>query len=353
MAVNGSDLQLAAQAYGRNRQGQGRGEGQARNRNADNRNENQANNDNRRNEDANANDNNANADNRRNENAANDRRENNQEQQAHQQAVHQLRVQAWRQFENGERLLRDANATLGAEANNAAGAARDDSRSAWTRRLHTASEQYATTLRALTGVGNREPQASGSNENQNQANRERDRADANQNQNQNQNQANRGNDNQNERSGWLNRGEAAQVALLNQAVRESIEAFELNQSHHQIFGGNQAAAVHASAQRLQEHARQMSADSQQLVQQVQAGLNNQQANQDRDRQGNQDQRNANARNQGDNNNNNDNRNNDNNRQGRASVRLLAQQAQQVIETLQRINSGRRPARRGPVIGRSR
>jgi len=346
MAVNGSDLQLAAQAHGRYRQGQGRGEGQARNRNADNRNENQANNDarnanadNRRNDDANANRDN-NADNRRNENANADRRDQNQDQHA----IHQVRVQAWRQFENGERLLREANATLNAEGNNnaaAAGAGRDDSRNAWSRRLSTAAEQYASTLRALTGIGSRAPEATAVNDDQNR--NDRGRADANQNQanrgNANENQADRGSDNQNARAGGLNRGAAAQVALLKQAVREAIEAFELNQAHHHAFGANQGGVVNASAQRLQEHARQMAADSQQLVQQVQAGLNNQQnnqdqnrqANQDRDRQGNQDRnaQNADARDRG-------NKQNNNARQGQASVRSLAQQAQQVVDTLQRI-----------------
>ncbi len=351
MAVNGSDLQLAAHAHGRSHQGRGQGEGQDRNRNAGARDENNANGDrnanaeNRRDADAGkTNNDKANAENRRDANAdTGARRDGGQDSQSHEQAVRQLREHASRQFEGGTRLLRDAEANLNAGGRNAAGAPGEASRNAWSRRLYTAADEYATTLRALTGVGSGARGASGTHDDQNQ----RDRAGA------NRNQAERSNDHpRNEANGSLNSTEAAQVALLNQAVREAIEAFELDRSHHHAFGANQGARVNASARRLQEHARQMAADSQQIVQQVQAAHGNRdqnpQGDQNRDGQGDRN-RNRNRDGQGDRDQNRDgragqdrnaeaaNQGGENARHGKASVRVLAQQAQQIVETLQRIN----------------
>jgi hypothetical protein len=248
MAICGSELQFTAQSA------QG---GRRQNQNAD---------DNNRNRD--------NADNNQN------RDDNQGRSQAQRAVVQQLRQQAWQQFESSSQLLQATDTDLRASEANRAG-----DRSAWSRRLLTVANQYATNLRNLSGANNRPANTVGGQNDQDQAN-------------------NKSNENQNQNQGGNNmsRTEVAQVTLINHAVNEAIQAFELSHPNN----ASRFVAQNASGQRLQAHARQMSSGSQQLLQNVISNANWRQ----NDNQGEQ--------------------------RGQASVQSLAQQAQQIIETLQRI-----------------
>jgi len=199
------------------------------------------------------------------------RRDDDKSKSTHQQTIQKLRQSASREFENGSQLLRAASTTLGAEANAAA-----ESPSAWSRRLYTAANQYATTLRSLSGISDKRSNDSGG-----------------------------GSSNESK----LSRTEGAQVALINQAVREAIDAFALSRTTNQQMIGNRAVAMPASAQQLQTHAREMATDSQQLIRDVGAMANP-------------------SRNE---------KQGDKDKQGEASVQTLAEQGQMIVDTLQRIN----------------
>jgi hypothetical protein len=101
--------------------------------------------------------------------------------------------------------------------------------------------------------------------------------------------------------------------------------------------GNNAEGRGGSNQRLQERARQLETDSNQILQRVQASANQQDGDsnrrdqdRDRDRDRDQNQRNQDRDQQG--------RGQDRDQQGRGSVRELAQQAQQLVDALQRISA---------------
>jgi hypothetical protein len=321
IAIDGGDLQLAAQAA----RG-GRLQDMQR-RNAENRRDNDANADNRR-DNAAANADNrrdnaaANADNRR-DNADNQRdntADNQQRQQANQQVVQQLQRQARQEFETSNRLLSAADEDLRGQDGGAA--SRPEDRSAWSRRLHTAANQYVQTLQALSGV--QAGRSDASNSVGGQANQQNDRANA----------GGRPGQDQNAEAGRLNRTDAARVVLVNHAVRQALQAFEINQ-WTQAVGSQRAAVQGASAQRIQEHARQLASESRQILQSIQAGANRPDGGAD-DRRDNAGagQRNDAAGNQ-----------EAAGQYGQASVQMLAQQAQQVVDTLQRI-SGAGEAQRG-------
>jgi hypothetical protein len=124
------------------------------------------------------------------------------------------------------------------------------------------------------------------------------------------------------------------VVLVNHAVRQALEAFEIDQ-WSQAAGSQRAAARGASAQRFQEHARQLAAESRQILQSVQGGAQGRDGGAD-DRRDNPGagQRNDAEGNQG-----------AADQHGQASVQVLAQQARQVVEALQR-TSGAAEAPRG-------
>ena len=309
MAICGSELQFAAQSA------QG---GRRQNQNADDNNRNRRDNDNADNN-QNRRDND-NADNNRNRR---DNDDNQGQSQAQRAAAQQLRQQAWHQFESSNQLLQATDTDLRASEAN-----RDGDRSSWSRRLLTVSSQYANTLRSLSGVSSNRPSGTvGGQDDQDQAN-------------------NRNNDqNRNQGGNNLGRTEVAQVTLINHAVGEAIQAFQLRHPNN----ASRFAAQNASGQRLQAHARQMSSESQQLLQNVISNANWQRQNDNQgERQGQRQNDNQGER-QGQ-------RQNDNQgeRQGQASVQSLAQQAQQVIDTLQRISGGTagqaRPADRTAIPG---
>jgi len=226
-------------------------------------------------------------------------------------------------------LLRFAEKGLGADNANANAA---EGRDAWSRRLYTAADQYANSLRAFAGV------------NANQTNRSNDAA--------NRDNPNQGQDRE---QGRGNRLDAARVVLINQAVRESLVASEMRQAAR-FQGANRPWAQH-----LQERAQQVANESDRLIQQViddaskdegrqdranpanaaedRGGNDKDQANRDKaeanaasdNNQDNANQANANAANRG-----NDDRGN---ASGRPSVQTLARQARQVVQTLERIGAG--------------
>ena len=279
MAICGSELQFAAQSA--------RG-GRQQNQNADDNNRNRRDNDN--------------ADNNRNR-RDNDNADNQDRRQAHRQAVQQLQQQAWHQFQDSDQLLQAADNDLRANEANAGNRAGD--RSEWSRRLYTVANQYANNLRNLSGANNRPPDSVEGQNDQDRANNDNRDRNRNQDQGQGRNQSSSSN---------LNRTEIAQVTLINLAVSEALKGYELTQSSN----ANRLAAQSASGQRLQAHARQMSSESQQLLQKVIASANFRDNNPD-DRE------------------NNDRNNARGGQQGQASAQSLARQAQQVIDTLQRIS----------------
>jgi hypothetical protein len=315
IAIDGGDLQLAAQAArgGRYQDGQ--------RRNAENQRDNAANAENRRDNNA------ANAENRRDNDAANadNRRdndaENQQRQQANQQVVQQLQRQASQEFQASNRLLAAAEEDFRGQDGGAA--SREDG-SAWARRLHTAAHQYVQTLQTLSGVQEGRSDAT-NNSVGGQADQQNDRAGSG---------ARSGQGENNAEAGRLNRTDAARVVLVNHAVRQALQASEINQ-WTQAAGSQRAAVQGASAQRLQEHARRLASESRQILQSVQASANRGDRGAD-DRRDNADagQRNQAAGNQ-----------EAAGQHGQVSVQALAQQAQQVVDTLQRI-SGAGEGQRG-------
>lgn len=297
-AIAGSDLQFAAQVARGGRQQDNQGQ------DADNRQD-------RR-------------DGNQRDRAGDDRQDANQnrqrDQQSNQQLASQLEQQARQEFAASNRLLDAVEKDIRSDAD--AGAARSDDRTTWTRRIHRAANRYTDTLRSLAGVREGDDRASGSVGNRGEAdddqNRRNDRTDR--------DQANRtDSDRDAQQRQRLNRGDVARVFLINHAVRQATEAYFLNQWNNRQQGNN-ADARGGSTQRLQERARQLEADSNQILQRVQGSGNQQDSdanrrNQDRDRDQDQNRRNQ-----------------DRDQQGRGSVRELAQQAQQLIDALQRINA---------------
>jgi len=321
IAIDGGDLQLAAQAarVGRFQDGQRRNAENRRDNdsNADNRRDNAAdrrdndaaaaaNADNRRDNADNRRDNAANADNRRDNDGENQRR-----QQDHQQVVQQLQRQARQEFEAGNRLLSAADEDL--RGQNEGQASRGEDRSAWSRRLYTAAHQYVQTLQDLTGV--QEGRSDASNSVGGQGDQRNDRAGA----------GGRSGQDENAEAGRLNRTDAARGVLVNHAVRQALQAHEIQQ-WTQALGSRPAAVQGASAQRVEEHARRLAAESRQILQSIQAGGRQRDGGaDDRDNAG-AGQRNQAAGNQ-----------EAAGQRGQASVQLLGQQAQQVVDTLQRIS----------------
>jgi hypothetical protein len=296
-AIAGSDLQFAAQVARGGRQQDNQGQ------DADNRQD-------RR-------------DDTQRDRAADNRQDANQnrqrDQQTNQQLASQLEQQARQEFAASDRLLDAVEKDIRSDAD--ADAARSDDRTNWTRRIHRAANRYTDTLRSLAGVREGDDRATDSVSNRGQAddqNRRNDRTDR----DQARDQANRSDSNRDaQQQQRLNRGDIARVFLINHAVRQATEAYFMNQWHNRQQGNN-ADARGGSTQRLQERARQLEADSNQILQRVQ-GSGNPQDNDANRRNPDQDQ---NQRNQ------------DRDQQGRGSVRELAQQAQQLIDTLQRINA---------------
>jgi hypothetical protein len=331
MAIRGSELQFIAQSTrGGRSQDQNADNNQNRrdrDNDADNNQnrrdrDNADNNQNRRDRDDNANDNNQgrrdrdNADNdqnRRDRDDANNDADNQGRQQAARQAVRQLQQQARHQFEGSTQLLQAADNDLRALEGNAA--PRPGDPSAWSRRLHAVASRYADTLRDLSGVNNRPAGSVGGQNDQDQARRgDQDR--------------DRGQDRR--EGGNLSRAEIAQATLINHAVCEALGAYQLNQA----TGANRVAAQTTAGQQLQAHARQMAAESRQILQDAIAGANRRD---DNDAARDDNRRNDDAKNRNDDNR--DNARGGRGAQGQASVRSLAQQAQQVIDTLQRIGGG--------------
>jgi hypothetical protein len=301
-AISGSDLQFAAQFSrgGRPQDNQGQ---EAENR-QDRRDENQR------------------------DRAAENRQEDNQNrqrnQQSNQQLASQLEQQARQEFAASDRMLDAVEDDIRSEA----GGDRSNDRANWTRRLRNEANRYTDTLRSLAGVREGDDRESGSVGNRGQAdddqNRRNDRNDR--------DRGNRSDSNQNaQQQQRLNRGDIARVFLINHAVRQATEAFYLNQWSNRQQGNNaEEREGRGSAQRLQERIRRLEADSNQILQRVQASANQQdnddnRRDQDRDRDRDQD-RDRNQRNQ------------DRDQQGRASIRQLAEQAEQLIETLQRASA---------------
>jgi len=316
-AIAGSDLQFAAQVARGGRQQDNQGQ------DADNRQDRRD--DNQRDR----------ADNQR-DRAAENRQDANQDrqrdQQANQQLASQLERQARQEFAASNRLLDGVEKEIRSDADD--NAARSDDRTTWTRRIHRAANRYTDTLRSLAGVREGDDRGSDSVGNRGQAdddqNRRNDRNDR--------DQANRADSNRDgqQQQQRLNRGDIARVFLINHAVRQATEAYFLNQWNNRQQGNN-AEGRGGSNQRLQERARQLEADSNQILQRVQASGIQQdndanRGNQDRDRDRDRDQ---NQRNQDRDQNQ---RNQDRDQQGRGSVRELAQQAQQLIDAFQRINA---------------
>jgi len=310
-AIAGSDLQFAAQVARGGRQQDNQGQ------DADNRQD-------RR-------------DDNQRDRAADNRQDANQDrqrdQQTNQQLASQLERQARQEFAASNRLLDGVERDIRSDADD--NAARSDDRTTWTRRIHRAANRYTDTLRSLAGVREGDDRGSDSVGNRGQAdddqNRRNDRNDR--------DQANRADSNRDgQQQQRLNRGDIARVFLINHAVRQASEAYFLNQWNNRQQGNN-ADARGGSNQRLQERARQLEADSNQILQQVQASGIQQdndanRGNQDRDRDRDRD-RDQNQRNQDRDQNQ---RNQDRDQQGRGSVRELAQQAQQLIDALQRVNA---------------
>jgi hypothetical protein len=270
--------------------------------------------------------------------AAGNRQEDNQDRQrnpqANQQLASQLEQQARQEFAVSNRLLDAVGDDL--RSDEARGDDRGNERTAWTRRLQRAADRYNDTLRTIAGVrerGDRGPDSVGNrgdrDDDQNRradrerADRDRERADRDRERaDRDRDQAGRNDSDRNaQQPQRLSRGDLARVFLINHAVRQASEAYFLNQTSSRQPGNN-AAARGGSGQRLQERARQLEADSNQILQRVQASAN---------RPDNDDERRDQDQNR-------DRRNQDQDQAGRASVRELAQQAQQLIDALQRINA---------------
>jgi hypothetical protein len=261
-AINGSNLQLAAQqaaAQGRRQEGQDQGTAQQRQQQQEQQQQQQA------------------------------------QQQRRQQVVQLIQQQARQQFESSDRLLRTAKDNLGPE-----------DRDNWSRRLYTVADQYTNTLRALAGVDS--ARAGRSDIQGGQGARERARGE----------QGEGPSSAREEISGGgLGRLEVASVALINNAVHDALEAFELRRATQEARG---ARSQSAQVQQLREHARQMPSNSKEVLQRfltTYQGADDAAAEQQREARGGQ---------RGE------------QRQGRASVRELAQQAQQVVETFERISA---------------
>jgi hypothetical protein len=258
------------------------------------------------------------------DNRPEDNQERQREQQANQQLASQLEQQARQEFAVSNRLLDAVGDDLRSEEGQGAGADRGDERTAWTRRLQRAADRYNDLLRSIAGVrerGDRESSSVGNRgEGDNDQNRRTGRNDSDRNAQQQQQQ---------QQPQRLSRGDIARLFLINHAVRQASEAYFLNQANSRRPGDN-AEARGGSAQRLQERARQLEADSNQILQRVQASANRPDNDGDqRDRNRDQDQnRDRDRRNQ----------DRDQDQAGRASVRELAQQAQQLIDALQRIGA---------------
>jgi hypothetical protein len=315
-AIDGSGLQFAAEFARGGRQQDNQGQ-DADNR-RDRRDDDQRDRRDRRDDDQRD----RNADNRQADNQ-NRQRDQQGDQQGDQQLASQLEQQARQEFAASDRLLDDAGNDI--KSDEGAGAARAEDRTAWTRRLHTVANQYATTLRSLAAVSGRDDRASDSVGNRDRSNDDQNRRNV----RADRDQENRSDANQNaQQRQRLNRGDVARVILINHAVRQAAEAYGLNQWSNRQQADNTDARG-GSAQRLQERARQLEADSNQILQRVQASANQQQANDGNQRNRDQDRDENENRNQ---------RNRDQDQQGRASVRELAQQAQQLVDTLQRSNA---------------
>jgi hypothetical protein len=255
-AINGSNLQLAAQqaaAQGRRQEGQDQGTAQQR------------------------------------------QQQQQAQQQRRQQVVQLIQQQARQQFESSDRLLRTAKDNLGPE-----------DRDNWSRRLYTVADQYTNTLRALAGGD--ATRAGRSDIQGGQGARERARGE----------QGEGPSSAREEISGGgLGRLEVASVALINNAVHDALEAFELRRATQEARG---ARSQSAPVQQLREHARQMPSNSKEVLQRfltTYQGADDAAAEQQREARGGQ---------RGE------------QRPGRASVRELAQQAQQVVETFERISA---------------
>jgi len=254
-----------------------------------------------------------------------DNQDRQRDQQADQQLAGLLEQQARQEFAASNRLL--------AAAGNAArpDAARPDDRTAWTRRLHAAANQYTNTLRSLAGVRERDDRASGSEGNRGQGDADQDRR----NDRAERDRADRADSNRNaQQQRRLNRGDIARVLLINHAVRQATEAYFVNQWDDRRQG-NDADSRRGPAQRLRERARQLEADSNQILQRVQASASRQDDDNRRDQDRDQDRR---DRDQEQRNRDRDQQNRDQDQQGQASVRELAQQAQRLVDSLQRINA---------------
>jgi hypothetical protein len=267
---------------------------------------------------------------RRDDDRQGDNQDRRRDRQADQQLAGQLERQARQEFAASDRLLdaagNDARPDAGADA------ARPDDRTAWTRRLHAAANQYTNTLRSLAGVRERDDRASGSEGNRGQGDADQDRR----NDRADRDRAGRSDSNRNaQQHRRLNRGDVARVLLINHAVRLATEAYFVNQWDDRRQGDD-ADSRRGPAQRHRERARQLEADSNQILQQVQASASRQddddnRRDQDRDqnrRDRDQEQRNRDR----------DQQNRDQDQQGQASVRELTHQAQRLIDSLERINA---------------
>jgi hypothetical protein len=274
---------------------------------------------------------------RRDDDRQGDNQDRRRDQRADQQLAGQLEQQARQEFAASDRLLdaagNDTRPDAGADAD------RPDDRTAWTHRLHAAANQYTNTLRSLAGVREHDDRASGSEGTRGQGDADQDRR----NDRADRDRADRSDSNRNaQQHRRLNRGDVARVLLINHAVRLATEAYFVNQGHDRRQG-NDADSRHGPSQRHRERARQLEADSNQILQRVQASASRQddddnRRDQDRDqnrRDREQEQRNR-DRDQQDRDRNQQDRDQD--QQGQASVRELAQQGQRLIDSLQRINA---------------
>ncbi len=231
---------------------------------------------------------------RQNRNEGNANGDNPGEKSGQEWAFGQLQQQATRQFESSQQLFQTADGDLRSGEGNAANRAGD--RSAWSRRLYNAANQYANTARTLTAGENWQARTEGGRNERNTK------------------------DN-------LSCAEKAQITLINHAVAEAGWAFALEQGHRTHQFGTQSTA----GQQLQTHARQMASDSRQLLQNLMAS-----AKWEREE------------NAGQRENENENPENANAQHGQASVQMLAQRGQQLIDTFQRISGENVPARPGEV-----
>jgi hypothetical protein len=215
------------------------------------------------------------------------------QQQACQQVVQQIQQQARQQWEISTRMFNGVNDRLNNEGGAATGA---EDRNAWSRRLFTAAQQYTTTLRTLSGATGESSSRS---------------------------QAEGGQAAGLEVAGNLNRTDLARAILINHAVKKALRAFELQQGQaNRAFGSSRAEGRGEREreraegrgdrdQRIQDHTQAMLSDSEQILQRIQDNVN-QESGRGTPHAGQQ--------------------------QGGASIQTLAQQAQQVVQTLQRMRS---------------